>query len=87
MAFDGVIASDDIGMRSVSTMFESPDAALRFIAAGNDVRMICAHWTDVERARKLERAMLDGRRSGAIDGRLLDLTRSNRCDARDHRPE
>jgi beta-N-acetylhexosaminidase len=80
MAFEGVIVSDDIGMRSVSTMFESPDAALQFIAAGNDMLMICAHWTDIERVRKLARAILDGRRTGVIDGRLLDLSH-DRIDA------
>ena len=72
MAFAGVIVSDDIGMHAVSTMFDSPDAAVRFMAAGNDMLMICAHWTDTERVRVLARAILDARRAGAIDGRILD---------------
>lgn len=72
MAFEGVIVSDDIGMHSVSTMFDSPDAAIQFMAAGNDILMICAHWTDTERVRALARAVLDGRRAGTIDNRILD---------------
>jgi beta-N-acetylhexosaminidase len=53
-------------------MFDHADAGVRFMAAGNDMLMICAHWTDTERARSLARAIVDGRRSGALDGRLLD---------------
>jgi beta-N-acetylhexosaminidase len=72
MAFEGVIVSDDIGMQSVRTMFDGPDAAVRFMAAGNDMLMICAHWTDTERVRAMARAILDGRRDGLIDKRILD---------------
>jgi len=72
MGFNGVIVSDDIGMHAVSAMFERPDAAIRFMAAGNDMLMICAHWTDTERARSLARAIIDGRKTGALDGRILD---------------
>jgi beta-N-acetylhexosaminidase len=80
LTFEGVVVSDDIGMRSVSTIFEEPDAALQFMTAGNDMMMICAHWTDTERARTLARAIHDGRSSGAIDGRILDRAR-DRIDA------
>jgi beta-N-acetylhexosaminidase len=72
MAFDGVTVSDDIGMHAVSAMFESPDAAVQFMAAGNDMLMVCAHWTDTERVRVLARAILNARRAGLIDGRILD---------------
>jgi beta-N-acetylhexosaminidase len=71
MAFEGVIVSDDIGMHAVSTLFDSPDAAVQFMAAGNDMLMICAHWTNTERVRALARALLDGRRAGA-ENRILD---------------
>lgn len=72
LGFGGVIISDDIGMHAVNNMFESADTAVRFMAAGNDMLMICAHWTDTERARLLARAMIDGRRNGTLDPRLLD---------------
>jgi beta-N-acetylhexosaminidase len=67
-------------MRSVSTLFERPDAAVQFMAAGNDVLMICVHWTDTERARALADSMRDAQRSGAIDRRILDRAR-DRIDA------
>lgn len=72
MGFKGVIISDDIGMRAVSSMFDSADAGLRFMAAGNDMLMICAHWTDTERARSLAQGIVDGRRSGALERHKLD---------------
>lgn len=80
LAFEGVIISDDIGMRSVSSMFESPDAAVRFMAAGNDMLMICAHWTDTERSRNFARSILNARQTGAIDRRILDRSHA-RIDA------
>ena len=80
MAVEGVILSDDIGMHSVVTMFDSPDAAVQFMAAGNDMLMICAHWTDTERVGALARATLDGRRTRVIDSRILDRAQ-DRIDA------
>jgi beta-N-acetylhexosaminidase len=72
LGFQGVIVSDDIGMHAVSAMFENADAAVQFMSAGNDMLMICAHWTDTERARFLARALIDARRNGSLDRRLLD---------------
>jgi beta-N-acetylhexosaminidase len=72
MGFAGVIVSDDIGMRAVSGRLESADAAVELMSAGNDMLTICAYWTDTERARTLARGIIDGRRSGALDGRSLD---------------
>ncbi len=71
LGFEGVIVSDDVGMRAVSSMFENADTAVRFMSAGNDMLMICPHWTDTERARTLARSIIDGRRTGALDHRLL----------------
>lgn len=72
LGFQGVVVSDDIGMHAVSTMFENADAAVQFISAGNDMLMICAHWTDTERARFLAQALIDSRRNGTLERRLLD---------------
>lgn len=72
MAFDGVIVSDDIGMRAASPIFENADAGPQFMSAGNDMLMICAHWTDTNRARMLAQSIYDARRSGALDDRILE---------------
>lgn len=70
--FQGVVVSDDIGMRAASSLFEDGDAAARFLSAGNDMLTLCAHWTDTERARALAQAIIDARRNGMLDRRTLE---------------
>jgi beta-N-acetylhexosaminidase len=70
--FGGVVVSDDIGMNAISALFNDQEAAVRFLAAGNDMLTICSYWTDTERARGLARAIIDARRSGALDRRALE---------------
>jgi len=72
LGFQGVIVSDDVGMQAVSSLFEGRDAAERFLSAGNDMLMICAHWTDTERARVFARSILDAWRSGTLDRQSLE---------------
>jgi beta-N-acetylhexosaminidase len=75
LGFDGVIVSDDVGMRAVSKLFDNPDAALRFMAAGNDMMMICAHWADTEKARPLAKRLVEARRNGELDPRALERSK------------
>jgi beta-N-acetylhexosaminidase len=56
----------------VSSLIEGRDAAERFLSAGNDMLMICAHWTDTERARALARSILDAWLSGTLDRQSLE---------------
>ena len=74
LGFGGVVVSDDIGMNAISALFNDQEAAVRFLAAGNDMLTICSYWTDTERARGLARAVIDARRSGALDRRALDTS-------------
>ena len=74
LGFGGVVVSDDIGMNAISALFNDQEAAVRFLAAGNDMLTICSYWTDTERARGLARAIIDARRSGALDRRALDAS-------------
>ena len=74
IGFGGVVVSDDIGMNAISALFNDQEAAVRFLAAGNDMLTICSYWTDTERARGLARAIIDARRSGALDRRALDAS-------------
>jgi beta-N-acetylhexosaminidase len=71
MKFDGVIVSDDVGMRAMAGRLDAPDAGARFMAAGNDMLMICSHLTDTERARFLARSIIDGVDSGKLDPDVL----------------
>jgi beta-N-acetylhexosaminidase len=76
MGFAGVVVSDDIGMNAISALFNDQEAAVRFLAAGNDMLTICSYWTDTERARGLARAIIDARRSGVLDRRALDASQA-----------
>ena len=62
MGFQGVVVSDDTGMHALDRFFEAPDAGRRFLEAGNDMLMMCAHFTDTERILGLAGAMKDALR-------------------------
>ena len=49
--------------------------AVNFMAAGNDMLMICAYWADTERARPLASRLVEARRSGALHSRDLDRSK------------
>jgi beta-N-acetylhexosaminidase len=72
LGFKGVVVSDDIGMRAVSGLFDDKAVAPRFLSAGNDMLMICAHWTNTERARFFATALLEGLTSGELDQRITE---------------
>ncbi|MGI9364521.1 MAG: beta-N-acetylhexosaminidase [Rhizobiaceae bacterium] len=57
LGYDGVIVSDDIGMHAMDRYFDKSQAARQFLEAGNDMLMICAHFTDTERIIELAGAM------------------------------
>ncbi|MEP0943246.1 MAG: glycoside hydrolase family 3 protein [Rhizobiaceae bacterium] len=59
MGYDRVVVSDDIGMHAMDRYFDDSDAARRFIEAGNDMLMICAHFTDTDRILGLGAQMLE----------------------------
>jgi beta-N-acetylhexosaminidase len=73
--FTGVIVSDDIGMHAMDGLLDRPDAIARFIAAGNDMMMICSHWTDTERARGFARALVAAKEAGLVDAEALAASR------------
>lgn len=76
LGFEGIIVSDDVSMRAVSRLFDNPDMAVNFMAAGNDMLMICAHWGDTERARPLAERVIEARRSGVLSGANLDRSKA-----------
>jgi len=71
MKFDGVIVSDDVGMRAMAGRLDAPDSGARFMAAGNDMLMICSHLTDTERARALAQSIINGVDQGKLDPAVL----------------
>jgi beta-N-acetylhexosaminidase len=71
LGFAGVAVSDDIGMGAMRGFFEDPEAAAKFLAAGCDLLMVCAHFTEADRARGMARAIIDALDKGRLDQALL----------------
>ncbi|MDD9910578.1 MAG: glycoside hydrolase family 3 protein [Ahrensia sp.] len=59
LGFEGVVLSDDIGMHAMDGYFADGSAARQFMEAGNDVIMVCAHFTDTDRALRLAASLVD----------------------------
>nr|WHW29418.1 putative beta-N-acetylglucosaminidase [uncultured bacterium] len=53
LGYKCVIVSDDIGMHAMDAYFAKPETARQFFEAGNDMLMVCAHFTDTERVVEL----------------------------------
>lgn len=70
LGFDGVILSDDLEMKAVSTRYAVPDAAIAAIDAGCDGLLICSGNVDLQ-AQTLE-AVIKAAESGQIPAARLD---------------
>jgi beta-N-acetylhexosaminidase len=66
LGFDGVIVSDDVGMRAVAGRFAAPRAAARALTAGCDLIAICAHLADTGQALAMARDLAAAWRDGSL---------------------
>jgi beta-N-acetylhexosaminidase len=91
LGFEGVTISDDIGMGAMKGFFDAPDAAARFLAAGCDMLMVCAHFTEADRARGFAAGIIDALEEGRLDEALLARSKARikalLARARNHRVE
>lgn len=71
MGFRGVVVSDDIGMGAMKGYFDDSEAAVRLVEAGADMLMVCAHFTDADRARGFAASLVAAREEGRLDPQLL----------------
>ncbi|WP_395666632.1 beta-N-acetylhexosaminidase [Methylocella sp.] len=76
MGFSGVVVSDDVGMGAMQAYFADPRAAAQLIGAGTDLLMVCAHFTDVDRARAFAAAIVEARDDGRLDPATLERSRA-----------
>ncbi|WP_026608100.1 beta-N-acetylhexosaminidase [Methylocapsa acidiphila] len=76
LGFAGVAISDDVGMGAMNGIFDAPEAAARFMAAGCDMLMVCAHFTDTDRARRFAEAIVAAIDEGRLDESLLARSRA-----------
>jgi beta-N-acetylhexosaminidase len=75
LGFEGVAVTDDIGMGAMKGIFDSPGSAVRLIQSSCDMVMVCAHFTDTDRARDFAGAIIAARDEGRLDSSLLARSR------------
>jgi beta-N-acetylhexosaminidase len=63
-------------MHAMDGLLDGDNAAAAFFQAGNDLLMICSHWTDTERARGFAQALIRARAEGVLDPVMLESSRS-----------
>jgi beta-N-acetylhexosaminidase len=67
LAFQGVVASDDLEMRAISDQCDAGEAAVQALAAGVDLVLVCADLAKAElAAAAVERAVSDGELSPGV---------------------
>jgi len=71
LGFQCVITTDDIGMGSVSKLFDKPGSAVRALNAGCDLLMMSAHWTDTNRVLGLAQTLLEGLDDGSLEEKVF----------------
>ncbi|MCI0466028.1 MAG: beta-N-acetylhexosaminidase [Beijerinckiaceae bacterium] len=76
LGFQGVAVSDDIGMGAMNGVFDAPNSAARLIASGCDMVMVCAHFTETNRAREFARSIITAADEGCLDPALLERSRA-----------
>lgn len=72
LGFEGLVMSDDVGMKAMDKFFDDPQAMVRFLNAGNDMLMICAFLTDTTRALGFADAMVEAKATGELSDALID---------------
>ena len=75
LGFEGVVVSDDIGMRAVSSLFDDPTAPARLLLAGTDLMTVCSYGTDTDRCRGFAEAMIRAEREGVIPAEFAAASR------------
>lgn len=72
LGYDGLVISDDIGMRAIAERFREPGMGARALGAGCDLITICAHLADTRQALDLARDLAASWRSGVLTTATLE---------------
>jgi len=72
LGFEGVVVTDDVGMRAVAARFAQPETGAEAVAAGCDLIAVCAHLADTNLALGLARGIASGWQSGRLPTELLE---------------
>jgi beta-N-acetylhexosaminidase len=91
LGFDGVIVTDDLGMRAISDRLGEPETTQRIVNAGADLLCLCAYWADtrliLEMAGHMAQGVTDGALEEATLKRSFDRIAALLADAPQHRVE
>jgi beta-N-acetylhexosaminidase len=71
LGFQGVIVTDDLGMRAISAKLKEPETTIRIVNAGADLLCMCAYWADTSLILEMIAHMSDGLKNGTIKEQIL----------------
>lgn len=66
LGFGGVVVSDDLGMKAISSMLDRPETSIRLANAGCDLMCMCAYWADTSLILRMIDTIIAGVRDGAV---------------------
>lgn len=72
LGYEGVVVSDDLGMKAISERLDRPETTTSIINAGCDLLCMCAYWADTEIILRMIDHMSAGLKAGVIKERALE---------------
>lgn len=66
LGFEGVVVSDDLGMKAISTMLDRPETSLKLANAGCDLMCMCAYWADTSLILRMIETIIAGVGDGTV---------------------
>jgi beta-N-acetylhexosaminidase len=72
LGYQGVVVSDDLGMKAISNRLDKPETTIQIINAGCDLLCMCAYWADTEIILRMIDHMSSGLKAGVIEERALE---------------
>lgn len=66
LGFGGVVVSDDLGMKAISSMLDRPETSIRLANAGCDLLCMCAYWADTALILRIVEQIVAGVREGTV---------------------
>ncbi len=66
LGFGGVVVSDDLGMKAISSMLDQPETSIKLANAGCDLLCMCAYWADTGLILRIIDNIIAGIRDGSV---------------------
>lgn len=72
LGYQGVVVSDDLGMKAISDRLDKPETTIQIVNAGCDLLCMCAYWADTEVILRMIDFMSAGLQAGTIEEHTLE---------------